>query len=197
MKDILAEKWTSVEPTTRAEFLQYSRQIIMDPNTADKSLVLSEGNRKITLNDGKMAYSEHPDRFIDMFQVLAKDGLTGRCYWEVEKSRYVGVAVAYKSIRRSGDLNACVFGFNEKSWILNCGSSYTFRHDSQQTSVSGPRSSRVGVYLDHSAGILSFYRVSDTMTLLHRVQTSFTQPLYAGLWLFGLNGNTAELCKLD
>ncbi|XP_070710980.1 E3 ubiquitin/ISG15 ligase TRIM25-like [Pempheris klunzingeri] len=197
MEDILAEKWTSVEPTTRAEFLQYSRQIILDPNTAANFLVLSEGNRKITFNDGKMAYSQHPDRFIDMFQVLAKDGLTGRCYWEVEKSRNVGVAVAYKSIRRSGDFNACVFGFNEKSWILNCGSSYTFRHDKQPKSVSGPPSSRVGVYLDHSAGILSFYSVSDTMTLLHRVQTTFTQPLYAGLWLFGLNGDTAELCKLD
>ncbi|CAB1432017.1 unnamed protein product [Pleuronectes platessa] len=40
---------------------------------------------------------------------------------------------------------------------------------------------RVGVYLDHSAGVLSFYSVSDTMTLLHRVQTTFTHPLYAGV----------------
>ncbi|KAI3374195.1 hypothetical protein L3Q82_006059 [Scortum barcoo] len=47
---------------------------------------------------------------------------------------------------------------------------------------SCPRSSRVGVYLDHRAGILSFYSISETMTLLHRVQTTFTQPLYAGLW---------------
>ncbi|XP_054912702.1 E3 ubiquitin/ISG15 ligase TRIM25-like [Poeciliopsis prolifica] len=34
-------------------------------------------------------------------------------------------------------------------------------------SVSGPVPSRVGVYLDHRAGILSFY-VSETMTLIHR-----------------------------
>ncbi|KAI3374555.1 hypothetical protein L3Q82_021129 [Scortum barcoo] len=36
----------------------------------------------------------------------------------------------------------------------------------------------------HRAGILSFYSISETMTLLHRVQTTFTQPLYAGLWFF-------------
>ncbi|XP_008300947.1 tripartite motif-containing protein 16-like [Stegastes partitus] len=56
----------------------------------------------------------------------------------------------------------------------------------------GPQSSRVGVYLDHSAGILSFYSITETMTLLHRVQTTFTQPLHAGLWM----GKSAEICKL-
>ena len=63
-------------------------------------------------------------------------------------------------------------------------------------------SSRVGVYLDHSAGVLSFYRVSDTMTLLHRVQTTFTQPLYAGVavgilepQLSSVNSNRLESLK--
>ncbi|KAL0978831.1 hypothetical protein UPYG_G00176270 [Umbra pygmaea] len=42
----------------------------------------------------------------------------------------------------------------------------------------------VGVYLDHRAGTLSFYSVSDTMTLIHRVQTIFTQPLYPGFNVF-------------
>ena len=89
-----------------------------------------------------------------------------------------------------------VFGFNDKSWSLYCdGTSYDFYYNSIKTPVSGPGSSRVGVYLDHSAGVLSFYRVSDTMTLLHRVQTTFTQPLCAGVWVFN-TGATAEFCKL-
>ncbi|XP_051257926.1 tripartite motif-containing protein 16 isoform X4 [Dicentrarchus labrax] len=184
------------EPTTRAEFLQYSCQITLDPNTARKFLVLSEGNRKITYNDKNTPYSPHPDRFIGVSQVLSKDGLTGRCYWEVEMSKYAGVAVAYKSIRRSGDLNSYVFGYNENSWILHRRTGYLFRHDNHSASISGPKYSRIGVYLDHSAGILSFYSVSETMTLLHRVQTTFTQPLYAGLYLSGPNGDTVELCKL-
>ncbi len=39
---------------------------------------------------------------------------------------------------------------------------------------------RIGVYVDHSAGTLSFYDVSDSMSLIHTVQTTFTQPLYPG-----------------
>ncbi|XP_059210247.1 tripartite motif-containing protein 16-like [Centropristis striata] len=196
MHAILSWTWSLAESTTRTEFLRYSCQITLDPNTAGKNLVLSEGNRKITYNDKNKPYPEHPDRFIHISQVLNKDGLTGRCYWEVEMSRSAAVAVAYKSISRLGDFNAHVFGCNEKSWALYIRDSYTFRHNNQYLNISGPTSSRIGVYLDHSAGILSFYSVSETMTLLHRVQTTFTEPLYAGLWLFGPTGDTAELCKL-
>ncbi|XP_036967332.1 tripartite motif-containing protein 16-like isoform X1 [Acanthopagrus latus] len=180
----------------RAEFLQYSRQITLDPNTAERRLVLSAGNRKVTFNDKNPPYPDHPDRLIDRPQVLSKEGLTGRCYWEVETKKRSGtvyVSVAYKSVNRSD-----LFGSNKKSWSLDCYSSgYNFYHDRQKTSISGPVPSRIGVYLDHSAGILSFYSVSsDTMRLLHKVQTTFTEPLHAGLWLYCSNGDTAEVCKV-
>ena len=51
------------------------------------------------------------------------------------------------------------------------------------TAMCVPLSTRVGVYLDHRAGTLSLYSVSDTMTLLHRVQTPFTEPLYPGFFV--------------
>ena len=65
------------------------------------------------------------------------------------------------------------------------------------TKVPGPVSSRVGVYVDHPAGTLSFYSVCDgALSLLHTVHTTFTQPLYAGIGIRLLrNGVTAELCK--
>ncbi|XP_071375230.1 tripartite motif-containing protein 16-like [Centroberyx affinis] len=182
------------EPKTRAEFLQYSCQITLDPNTAYTHLSLSEGNRKATYMTKKLLYSHHPDRFTDRFQVLSREGLTGRCYWEVEWSgKRVSIAVAYKDNCRTG--TECVFGCNDKSWALDCNNnSYEFRDNNTRTPIPGPRSSRVGVYLDYRAGILSFYSVSETMTLLHRVQTTFTQPLHPGFWLY--TGVTAELCKL-
>uniref|UniRef100_A0A3P9B5K0 B30.2/SPRY domain-containing protein n=1 Tax=Maylandia zebra TaxID=106582 RepID=A0A3P9B5K0_9CICH len=179
LQDILREEWTNISltPKTRAGFLKYSCEITLDPNTANTWLLLSEGNRKVQAVIQQQSYSDHPDRFTGPWQVLSRESLTGRCYWEVEWSgEQVYVAVAYKNISRKGG-NECWFGHNDKSWVLNCNNnSFTFWYNNIQTPVSGPRSSRVGVYLDHRAGILSFYSVSETMTLLHRVQTTFTQP---------------------
>uniref|UniRef100_A0A3Q1GM60 RING-type domain-containing protein n=1 Tax=Acanthochromis polyacanthus TaxID=80966 RepID=A0A3Q1GM60_9TELE len=136
-------------------------------------------------------YGHHPDRFMEKQQVLSKESLTGRCYWEVEqRPAIVSVAVTYKGISRTGPESA--FAYNKKSWALE--NSNIFVHNRILTLIRGSPSSRIGVYLDHSAGILSFYRVSDTMTLLHRVQTAFAQPLYAGL---GINGvGSGKLCQL-
>ncbi|XP_034090951.1 tripartite motif-containing protein 16-like [Gymnodraco acuticeps] len=209
LQDVLREEWTNVslpevevllsaaEPTTRAGFLKYSQEITLDPNTAYTQLLLSEGSRKATLMGQEQSYSSHPDRFTNCVQVLSRESLTGRCYWEVEwRGREVDVAVAYKNISRAGSGGECAFGRNDKSWSLECKqNSYSFRYNNINTPVSGPQSSRVGVYLDHRAGILSFYSVSETMTLLHRVQTTFTQPLHAGFWPYGY-GTTAEFCKL-
>ncbi|XP_060942501.1 tripartite motif-containing protein 16-like [Limanda limanda] len=211
LQDILSETETEIlqivsqvdvllrepEPRTRADFLKYSQEITLDPNTAYRYLLLSEGNRKVTCMSEDQCYSDHPDRFTGWRQVLSRESLTGRCYWEVEveEGEGVGVAVAYKNISRSEDSDECGFGYNDKSWSLDCDeNSYEFCYNNIETPVSGLVSSRVGVYLDHSAGVLSFYSVSDTMTLLHRVQTTFTQPLYAGIWVD--YGSRAEFCKL-
>ncbi|XP_075888821.1 tripartite motif-containing protein 16-like [Nelusetta ayraudi] len=185
------------EPRSREDFLRCSPQITLDPNTVNKRLFLSEGNRKVTFIKEVQFYCDHSDRFTDWLQVLSRESLTGRCYWEVEwRGEWgVGVAVAYRNISRAGRSLESLFGSNDKSWSLYCSSSrYEFYHNNIRTDVSGPRSSRVGVYLDHRAGLLSFYSVSGTMDLLHRVQTSFTQPLHVGLYVYP--GSSAELMKV-
>ncbi|XP_053195781.1 tripartite motif-containing protein 16-like [Scomber japonicus] len=209
IQDIFNEEWTRIslrmrsvdvllpqaEPKTRDEFLQYSRQVTLDPNTAHVQLLLTEGNRKATVMRDEQLYPHHLNRFTRLQQVLSRESLTGRCYWEVKKPQYGAiVAVAFKNISRTGGESR--LGTNEKSWALECdGEKYKLIHNKVNTSIAGPKSTRVGVYLDHSAGILSFYGVSDTMTLLHRVQTTFTQPLYAGLSVHGFDCSV-ELCEL-
>ncbi|XP_018588606.1 E3 ubiquitin/ISG15 ligase TRIM25-like isoform X2 [Scleropages formosus] len=151
------------EPRTRAQFLQYACQLTLDPNTAHKELCLSEGNTVVKRGSQPQGYPSHPHRFNAWHQVLCKEPLSGRCYWEVQWS-----------------------------------GSYSFKHNNEETAVPITCSTTIGVYLDHSAGTLSFYSVfEDTMTLLHRVQTTFTEPLYPGFWMQGSRLNeecTIKLC---
>ncbi|XP_030634265.1 tripartite motif-containing protein 16-like [Chanos chanos] len=176
------------EPKTRKEFLQYSCDLTLDPNTAHKHLCLSEWNRVVTWSNTVQSYPDHPRRFDMCRQVLCRESVSARCYWETEWSGVTGVSisVSYKDIRRKGLSNDCLFGCNDRSWSLICSpSNYSFRHNNEETELPiFPSSSRIGVYVDHRAGTLSFYSVSDTMTLLHRVQTTFTQPLYPGFRVF-------------
>ncbi|XP_051742042.1 tripartite motif-containing protein 16-like isoform X8 [Ctenopharyngodon idella] len=179
--------FTNMNPKTRNDFLRYSHQLTLDLNTANKHLRLSERNRVINNTGTVQPYPDHPDRFDQCLQVLCRESVCGRCYWEIEWSgNNVDISVSYKSISRKGWGNECAFGYNDQSWSLDCSSSsYSFRHNNIKTVLPVKSiSSRIGVYVDHSAGTLSFYSVSDTMSLIHTVQTTFTQPLYPGFYVY-------------
>ncbi|KAF4096147.1 tripartite motif-containing protein 16-like [Onychostoma macrolepis] len=186
------------EAKTRPEFLQYRRFLTLDPNTVNKHIRLSERNRAAAVTDSDQPYPEHPDRFDEHPQVLCRESVCGRCYWEIECSGDDGVeiSVSYKSISRKGDGVECVFGSNNQSWSLICTPSrYSFYHNNIETDLSvEPISRRIGVFVDHRAGTLSFYSVSDTMSLIHTVQTTFTQPLYPGFYVY--TASSVKLCDL-
>ncbi|XP_046907276.1 tripartite motif-containing protein 16-like isoform X4 [Hypomesus transpacificus] len=162
LEDILKDEWPKItttvnpvdlllppEPKTRADVLQYSCQLTLDPNTAVKCISLSEGNRTVKYTFQVQLYLYHAERFTDAWQVLCRNALSGRCYWEVEWSGRVGIAVSYKDISRTGRLSR--FGYNDKSWCLeNSGKCFCFRHDNVEA-VTSSFGSRVGVYLDHMA----------------------------------------------
>ncbi|XP_069047846.1 tripartite motif-containing protein 16-like isoform X2 [Lepisosteus oculatus] len=188
------------EHRTRAKLLHYACRLTLDPNTAHRHLRLSEGNRRVTWSREPQQYPDHPERFDSEFQVLCREGLSGtRCYWEVEWSGgWVYIGVTYKGLSRKGEGVDCHLGHNVKSWSLCCsGYSWSFRHNNEETAVPVLPSSRIGVYVDHRAGTLEFYSVSgDTVTLLYRVQTSFTEPLYPG-FRFGNRGDSVTLSHLQ
>ncbi|XP_067309297.1 NLR family CARD domain-containing protein 3-like [Pseudorasbora parva] len=186
---------------------KYACDLTLDPNTAYTELVLSEENRKVTCVWQRQPYPDHPDRFESYYQVLCGESLTGRCYWEAEWSGGgVYISVAYKGIRRKGGSDDCGFGRNEKSWRLDC-SDLSVRHNNNRISTrvsagsAGSAGSvsckRAGVFVDVSAGTLSFYSVSDTHTLthLHTVTHTFTEPLCAGFIVYN-NNSSVSLCHI-
>ncbi|KAM9471357.1 stonustoxin subunit beta-like [Salvelinus alpinus] len=168
---------------------KYVCDLTLDLNTVNRRLSLSEENRKVTWRREVQPYPDHPERFEVWEQVLCREGLTGRCYWEVEWSgRGADIGVTYKGISSRGGVDDCWLGWNDKSWSLRCfDNSYSACHNNNRTTIDVPSSSshRVGVYLDWSAGTLSFYRASsDTLTHLYTFTSTFTEPLYPGFGVY-------------
>ncbi|XP_026076393.1 NACHT, LRR and PYD domains-containing protein 3-like [Carassius auratus] len=168
---------------------KYARDFRLDPVTTNNRLILSDGNRKVRRVGEKQPYPDLPARFDYAPQVLCVESLTGRCYWEAKWTGRVKISVAYIGISRKGERYDSIFGYNDKSWSLNCNNDrFTVWHYNSYSDIPGVRSSsnRAGVYVDVSAGTLSFYSVSDTHTLthLHTFNTTFTEPLYAGFGLY-------------
>uniref|UniRef100_A0A674ABR8 B30.2/SPRY domain-containing protein n=1 Tax=Salmo trutta TaxID=8032 RepID=A0A674ABR8_SALTR len=166
---------------------KYVCDLTLDLNTVNRNLSLSEENRKVTRRGEEQPYPDHPERFEVWGQVLCREGLTGRCYWEVEWSGGDDIGVTYKGISRRGWGDDCCLGYSDKSWCLFCSdSSYSACHNNNSTTIDvhSSRQHRVGVYLDWSAGTLSFYRASaDTLTHLITFTSTFTEPLYPGFWV--------------
>ncbi|XP_069578389.1 E3 ubiquitin-protein ligase TRIM47-like [Brachyistius frenatus] len=184
-------------PKTREQFLRYCRPLTLDVTSNYPYLHLLGNHRR--MRPSPSPYSAHPDRFQTFPQVLCREGLSERCYWELEwHARTLSAAVAYKDTSRTSDESQ--FGRNDKSWSLECmATGYLFRHNDLETAVSGSCCNKIGVFLDYKAGTLCFYHVADPMVLIYKVQTTFTRPLHPGL---GLNyewydvGVFAQLVKL-
>ncbi|XP_076745429.1 protein NLRC3-like [Maylandia zebra] len=182
---------------------KYSCQLTIDTNTVNTKLQLSDNNRKVTCVKEVQSYPDHPDRFDGLYpQLLCRNGLTGRCYWEVEWRGNVDISVSYRSIRRKGHSYDCGFGYHDQSWSLFCSDDgpRSVWHNNSYTSISSSSSSsssvsnRAAVYVDCPAGTLSFYRVSsDTLIHLHTFNTTFTQTLYPG-FRFWTPGDSVSLC---
>uniref|UniRef100_A0A9J7ZDV7 Uncharacterized protein n=1 Tax=Cyprinus carpio carpio TaxID=630221 RepID=A0A9J7ZDV7_CYPCA len=187
----------------KAGLHKYFCDLTLDPVTANKNLILSEDNRKVTYVEEYQAYPDHPERFERHPQVLSRESLSGRCYWEAEWSGQAEMSVAYKGISRKGKSRDCLLGFNNNSWCLSCiNDTFCVWYNYYATDTDVPLSSlnRVAVYVDVSAGILSFYSVSDThkLTHIHTFNNTFTEPLYAGFGLLTYAFNsTVSLCQSE
>lgn len=161
--------------------------LTLDTKTVHKNLILSGNNTKLSWIDGDYPCSVIPERFTYLAQALCVQGLSSCSYWEVEwGGPQVYIAVAYKGIQRSGCSSCLGLGHNDKSWSLCCSPSRRFVcHDYKETEVLEQISTRIGIFLDHKAGSLSFYNVSDnTMSLIHQIKAKFTEPLYPAFWVF-------------
>ncbi|XP_047195006.1 NLR family CARD domain-containing protein 3-like [Hippoglossus stenolepis] len=185
---------------------KYLCELVLDTDTINKNLHLSNDSRTVTYEDDIQTYPDHPDRFDERPQLLCRNALTGRCYWEVDWNGLINIAVSSRGIAREGEGDDSWFGMNDQSWSLYCSDlhgctvtrggrpicndgHFLAYHDNSPTTcstTSSEDSNRAAVYVDVPAGTLSFFVVSgDALIHLHTFHTTFTDTLYPGFgfWL--------------
>ncbi|XP_039889494.1 NACHT, LRR and PYD domains-containing protein 12-like [Simochromis diagramma] len=184
---------------------KYACDLTFDPNTVNKQLLLSQCNKNVSYTHEQQSYPDHPERFDQTSQVLCREALTGRCYWEVDWEAFVNIGVAYKSLPRKGHWDTEI-DRSDRSWCFSITSvkGYSFRHNLKETFIRVPHvdiqaflvtPKRLGLFLDWPAGTLSFYLVSDDIkTLIHTFHTTFSEPLYPAFTV--RLGSSVTLCRV-
>ncbi|KAM6893463.1 protein NLRC3-like [Xenentodon cancila] len=182
---------------------KYARRLTLDSNSAHRNLKLSDNCRRVMVVREQQPHPPHSERFDHYQQLLCRNGVTGRCYWEVQWEGMVSVAATYRGISRNGEGLDCMLGGNDQSWSLYCVGERCFVfHNNIRRDVPplSSTSDRVGVYLDWSSGTLSFYAVSsDILIHLHTFNATFTEPVYPAFRVGvqpSQSGSSVSLCEV-
>uniref|UniRef100_K7FDV2 Tripartite motif containing 39 n=1 Tax=Pelodiscus sinensis TaxID=13735 RepID=K7FDV2_PELSI len=139
---------------------RFAVDVTLDPDTANRYLVLSEDRKRVRHGDTRQDLPDNPERFEKYPIVLGTEGFAGgRRYWEVEVGDKTAwdLGVCRESVSRKGKVT---YSPKKGYWVM------FLRDGGYKPSPSTPlpvsaRPSRVGVFLDYEAGEVSFYNVTD------------------------------------
>ncbi|XDV48282.1 hypothetical protein PO909_017722 [Leuciscus waleckii] len=146
--------------------------VILDPNTANPELVLSDDLTSVRDSGNKQPVPDNPERFNWCLCVLGSEGFnSGTHCWDVEVKESLdwtlGVTTASNQRKGLGFFNTDVWSVEYNSYGWPSGSGFHVNQDLD----------RVRVNLDYDGGTVSF---SDpvTNTHLHTYTTTFTHTLF-------------------
>uniref|UniRef100_A0A3B3UJL1 B30.2/SPRY domain-containing protein n=1 Tax=Poecilia latipinna TaxID=48699 RepID=A0A3B3UJL1_9TELE len=188
------------DPNWGLETLRYAEReginlysLLLEKNTVSRNLKLSEDNRKVT----RVEEETFPD-YEEPYQLLCSNGLTGRCYWEVEWTGEIDVSVNREREEEDKDRDSPLESM-DLSWSLGCSDiGYSIWKDNTKLSSvnfsNHPVSPKIAMYLDCPAGTLSFFTVdADSLSHIHTFNATIPEPLYVGFNFFFTNSSVSSV----
>ncbi|XP_013907057.1 PREDICTED: tripartite motif-containing protein 47 isoform X1 [Thamnophis sirtalis] len=160
---------------SRDYFLKSAFIIDLDSDTADKFIQLfgTKGAKRV-LNP--IAYPETSTRFINCEQVLGENLMNrGNYYWEVEIiDGWVSIGIITEDFNLQESYDRGRLGRNEKSCCLQWnGQNYVAWFGGFDCVIQQPFFHTIGVYLEYSEKVLTFYGVKDSkMTCLQQFKVA-------------------------
>nr|XP_011750278.1 ret finger protein-like 4A [Macaca nemestrina] len=181
----LVSKIKELEPKLRAALQMNPRMrkfqvdMTLDVDTANNYLIISEDLRRVRCGNFRQNRKEQAERFDSALCVLGVPRFTsGRHYWEVDvgTSKVWDVGVCKESVNRQGNV---VLSSELGFWTVGLreGQIY-FASTKPLTGLwVSPGLHRVGIYLDITMRVISFYNVGDGSHIFTFTKISATEPL--------------------
>ncbi|XP_059530402.1 butyrophilin subfamily 3 member A3-like isoform X4 [Myotis daubentonii] len=154
--------------------------VILDPDTAHPSLLISDDQRSLNCTLERQSLPDNPKRFQDRYCVLGCESFTsGRHFWEVEvgdrKQWHLGVC--RENVERK--YYATISPENGFWTIaLSGGHEFQARTDPRTKLTIANPLKRVGVFLDCEMREVSFYDAINGSHIFTFQQASFSGPLW-------------------
>ncbi|XP_074533966.1 E3 ubiquitin-protein ligase TRIM21-like [Halichoeres trimaculatus] len=180
LEETLRERMKTLIEADLKRVQQYEVDLILDPETANLKLILSDDGKRVHHSDFKRDLPDNPERFDSASCVLAMQSFSsGRFYYEV----YVGgktkwdLGVAKESITRKGNITLSP---QNGYWTI------CLRNAHEYTACAGPGvrlflqsgPEKVGVFVDYEEGLVSFYDAKAAALLYSFTGCSFTKKIY-------------------
>ncbi|XP_039464963.1 E3 ubiquitin-protein ligase TRIM21-like [Oreochromis aureus] len=159
---------------------QYEVDVTLDPDTANPWLILSDDGKQVYHSDVKKNLPDNPERFSLCANVLGEQSFSsGRFYFEVQvkgKTKWT-LGVATESINRKGQI---ILRPQDGFWTvgLRNGNEYKALADPPVRLCLHPGPEKVGVFVDHEEGLVSFYDVGAAALIYSFTGCSFTHKLH-------------------
>ncbi|XP_063043669.1 zinc-binding protein A33-like [Engraulis encrasicolus] len=164
------------------EYEQLSGQVdvILDPDTAQPSLILSADGKQVTHGYVRQSLPDTPKRFNPVVIVLGREGFSsGKFYYEVQVKGKTGwtIGVAKESVNRK---EYKIYTPENGYWgiWLRDGTYYKALDSPRLTLSLKGKPQSVGVSVDYDAGLVSFYDADCGDHIYSFTNVSFTEKIY-------------------
>ncbi|KAM3590594.1 uncharacterized protein V6R79_012379 [Siganus canaliculatus] len=182
------------------KILKYTADVILDPDTANPWLQLSQDRHQVRHLGAWQDLPDHQDRFDTVVIVLGRDGFTsGRHYWEVQVGDkddwYLGVARS--SVNRKGRISIST---TQGYWALALkkGQGYKVSTSPPILLPLSHKLKKVGVYVDYEEGQVSFYDLR-ARTHIYTFKDTFTEKMLPFFYLYCCDkaSDTIAICPVN
>uniref|UniRef100_A0A3B4WM83 B30.2/SPRY domain-containing protein n=1 Tax=Seriola lalandi dorsalis TaxID=1841481 RepID=A0A3B4WM83_SERLL len=165
--------------------------VILDPNTADPDLILSEDLTSVQRRE-KQQLPDNPERFDNFLIVLGSEGFNSWTpSWDVDvgENKFWFLGVATESVKRKGDIQSGIWRIG-----LSNGKYKAFSPSAQPVVLSvKEKLQKIRVELDFYTGKLSFSDL-DTYEHIYTFTHTFAEKLFPYINLNSLFSASLSLC---